>query len=199
MTLKIDELTKQIDELNRRLSKEYAKTAKKYGFFVKKDNKVEFTKEARQKNKQAKLPLYRYVMPKNLRHLLSAPFIYSMIIPTVIFDIFLWVYHSVAFPLYGIPKVKRSDYIIFDRKELDYLNLLQKINCLYCSYVNGFVVYLMEIAARTERYWCPIKAAKKPKFHHSWYHDFADYGNPKQWQDKFNQPDAFNKLKAPKS
>ncbi len=84
---------------------------------------------------------------------------------------------------------------MYDRQHLDYLNWIQKINCLYCTYANGLIAYAQEIAARTERYWCPIKAAKKPIFHHKWYNDFADYGNPKEWKEKFNDEKAFNKLR----
>jgi len=119
------------------------------------------------------------------------PFIYVMIIPTVILDIFITIYQSVAFPLYHIPKVKRRDFIVYDRKFLDYLNIIQKVHCLYCTYVNGLFAYAVEIAGRTERYWCPIKAAHIPKFNHGWYNDFADYGNPEEWKEKFNDEKAF--------
>jgi hypothetical protein len=73
------------------------------------------------------------------------PFIYMMIIPTLIIDIFLFVYQQTCFRLYGIPLVKRRDYITAERKHLDYLNWIQKINCLYCSYVNGIFSYAVEV------------------------------------------------------
>lgn len=78
---------------------------------------------------------------------------------------------------------------------MDYLNTVQKIHCIYCTYVNGLFAYALEIAGRTERYWCPIKAANKPKFHHGWYSEFADYGSPEEWKEKFNDEGAFKKLK----
>lgn len=56
--------------------------------------------------------------------------------------------------------------------------------------MNGLFAYSVEIAARTERYWCPLKAAHKPRFSHGWYHDFADYGNPEEWNKKFHDEDA---------
>ena len=112
------------------------------------------------------------------------PFIYGMIVPAVILDICTTVYQHVAFRLYRIPRVKRGDYIVFERKYLDYLNFVEKIHCLYCSYVNGLFAYCVEIAARTERFWCPIKAASKPRFTHSWYKQFADYGNPDEWKER---------------
>jgi hypothetical protein len=73
------------------------------------------------------------------------PFIYAMIIPAVILDIFLFIYQNICFRLYGIPLVKRSGYITSERKHLDYLNWIQKINCLYCSYVNGIFSFAVEI------------------------------------------------------
>lgn len=108
-----------------------------------------------------------------------------MIIPAIFLDICITVYQLIAFSLYRIPKVKRSEYIIYERRFLDYLNFQHKLQCLYCSYVNGLFAYAVEIGARTERYWCPIKAAHKPRFSHGWYHDFADYGNPEEWNMKF--------------
>jgi hypothetical protein len=124
-------------------------------------------------------------------------FIYGMIFPLAFLDIFITVYHAVAFSLYRIPKVRRDDYIVFDRQFLDYLNVVQKIHCIYCSYANGLLAYAVEIAARTERYWCPIKAASKPFFTHNWYKDFADYGNAEDWNKKFNEVRAFCQEEKP--
>lgn len=117
-----------------------------------------------------------------------------MIFPAVILDVFVSIYQAFAFSLYGIPKVKRHEYIVYDRQFLDYLNWVQKINCRYCTYVNGLFAYAGEIAARTEQYWCPIKAARKPIVHHGWYPDYADYGSPEEWNQKYNDPKAFDKL-----
>ncbi len=46
-------------------------------------------------------------------------------------DVTISLYQAVCFPIYGIPKVKRQDYIVFDRQYLQYLNLIEKINCAY--------------------------------------------------------------------
>ena len=183
----------KIEELNIALKKEHARLAKKYGFYIER-KKVVFLNKIKIKNKRFRIPAWRYAIPKNIRHFMSLPFIYMMIFPAVILDIFLTVYHAIAFPLYKIPKVKRSEHIIYDRKFLDYLNVIQKVHCLYCSYVNGLFAYAVEIGARTERYWCPIKAASKLKSPHSWYKDFADYGNPQDWSQKFNDHKAFECL-----
>ncbi|KKP82906.1 MAG: hypothetical protein UR82_C0028G0001, partial [Candidatus Moranbacteria bacterium GW2011_GWF1_35_5] len=160
MDSKIKRILEKMEALNIALKKEHARLAKKYGFYFS-QKKIVFLKKIKIKNKRFRIPVWKYVIPKNIRHAMSLPFIYMMIVPAVILDIFLTIYHAVAFPLYKIPKVRRSEYIIYDRKFLDYLNVVQKVHCLYCSYINGLFAYAVEIAARTERYWCPIKAASK--------------------------------------
>jgi hypothetical protein len=182
----IKELLAKIDSLNQELRGEYERLSEKYGFSFEK-KKIIFLEEFRKRNRAFRFPAWKYVVPKNIRHVLSIPFIYGMIIPAVFLDICITIYQWCAFPLYRIPRVVRSDFFIYDRKFLDYLNIIQKIHCLYCSYVNGLFGYAVEIGARTERYWCPIKAATKPKFSHGWYRDFADYGSPEDWKEKFNE------------
>lgn len=183
MNSSIKDILEKIEKLNQDLRIEYDRLAEKYGFSLQK-KKVIFLEEFRRRNRKFKFPTWKYVIPSNIRHVLSIPFIYAMIVPAIILDIFLTVYQWTAFPLYHIPRVKRVDFFIYERRFLDYLNIIQKMNCLYCSYVNGLFAYAVEIGARTERYWCPIKSAHKPKFSHGWYHDFADYGNPEEWNQK---------------
>jgi len=190
MDSKIKKILEKMDELNVTLESEYNRLAKKYGFLIQ-QKKIIFLQKIRERNRGFKIPTWKYVIPKKIRHVLSLPFIYSILIPVLLLDIFLTIYQWCAFSLYHIPIVKRSDYIVYDRKFLDYLNIVQKVHCLYCSYVNGFFAYAVEIGARTERYWCPIKAAHKPKVYHDWYKDFADYGNPEEWKEKFNDAQAF--------
>ena len=59
-----------------------------------------------------------------------------LIVPLVLLDLSVTLYQWVCFPLYRIPRVQRSRYFVFDRTHLAYLNLLEKINCAFCSYSN---------------------------------------------------------------
>ncbi|MDX9970464.1 MAG: hypothetical protein RBS56_00975 [Candidatus Gracilibacteria bacterium] len=188
MPSKISQLIENIEKSYAELKIEYRKAMEKYGFNLK-GKKIIFLKNIKDKNKALKLSIIRHITHAKLRHLLSLPFIYSMIIPALILDFFLLVYQTFAFPLYRLPKVKRRDYIVYDRRFLDYLNIIQKVHCLYCSYVNGLFAYAVEIAARTERYWCPIKAASHPKSPHSFYKEFADYGDAEGFQKTYNKAD----------
>lgn len=120
---------------------------------------------------------YRKYPNRLLRHIIGAPFIYMMIVPLVILDLFLEIYHRICFPLYGLEYVKRSKYIKVDRHRLSYLTGLEKINCAYCGYANGLLHYASVIAGETERYWCGIKHKKRrkkfiPPQHHK---DFLSY------------------------
>lgn len=186
MPSKINDLLKKIEELQSELGKEYEKLLKKYEYHFEK-GKVVFIDSVRKENILLKYNLFKYISTADFKHVISMPFIYSMIVPMLILDIFLWVYQTFAFPLYGIQKVKRSEYIVHDRQFLDYLNLIQKLNCIYCTYGNGLFAYAVEIAARTERYWCPIKAARHRIQTHEYYKEFADYGDPKGFFEALNK------------
>jgi hypothetical protein len=83
----------------------------------------------------------------------------------------------ICFPLVGIPRVKRLDCLVIDRHRLGYLNAIEKVHCLYCSYANGLIAYVREIAARTEQYACPIKHSQPIAAPHDRYRLFVDYGD----------------------
>jgi hypothetical protein len=109
--------------------------------------------------------------------LLTAPLIHSGWPVFALLDLFVSVYQAACFPAYGIPKVRRRDYLTFDRADLPYLNAIEKFNCLYCSYANGVLAYAREIAARTEQYWCPIKHARRIRDAHERYPAFFEHGD----------------------
>lgn len=121
---------------------------------------------------------------RELRHLLAGVFIYAMAVPLVFLDICTEIYHRVTFPLYGIPYVKRSAYIKYDREKLSYLTPAQKFNCKFCSYANGLMRYASAIGACTEEYWCGIQHKKTPGFIQPTYQkNFLPYGDKKALKD----------------
>ncbi len=114
-----------------------------------------------------------------LRYLVAAPLIWLMFFPVVIADFFLEIYHRIAFPIYGLATVKRSEYIrVWDREKLPYLNWPEKLGCMYCGYVNGWLHYASTIAGRTESYFCAIAHLEtrgyKPSEHEK---SFVKYGD----------------------
>jgi hypothetical protein len=118
-----------------------------------------------------------YLLESRPLNLLAAPIIYSMIVPIALLDAWISLYQWICFPLFGVRRVQRRDYIIVDRHKLTYLNGIEKLNCVYCGYANGVFAYAREITSRTETYWCPIKHGRRTRDAHAHYQHFAAYGD----------------------
>jgi len=150
--------------------------------------RVFFEKEILRRHRELRTRLWRYMLNAHPLVVLTAPVIYSLIVPLVLLDLFVTIYQAICFPVYGIPKARRRDYLVFDRSHLAYLNMLEKLNCAYCSYANGLIAYVREIAGRTEQYWCPIKHARRVIGAHPRYALFEDYGDAegyRKWLEQF--------------
>ena len=143
--------------------------------------KARFEKAVLAKHHDLKHWLPSYLLEGRFLAYVTAPIIYSGIVPFALLDLFLSVYQGICFPIYGVPKVRRADYLLFDRATLKYLNLLERFNCFYCSYGNGVLAFGVEVAARTEQHWCPIKHAQRLRAPHSRYSHFFDYGDAQQY------------------
>jgi hypothetical protein len=161
----IDDLIRRIKELQEELEVEFKKKRDDFEFIIEK-KRIRFAEEVAKQQRRLKIGWFRYLIKARPLNVLTAPVIYAGLVPFILLDLFLWMYQSICFPIYRIPKVKRSEYLIFDREDLPYLNVIEKFNCFYCSYGNGLLAYGREIAARTEQYWCPIKHARRIKAAH---------------------------------
>ena len=195
MNSKVDEILKQIRALEEEVENEIRSTKVQFQSELAK-KKALFDQKVLVQQKRFKEGLLRYVLSASLRCVLSIPFIYSVLIPLLLLDLFATIYQWVCFPLYRIPRVKRSDYFFYDRSHLAYLNLIEKINCAYCSYANGFAAYFREIVGRTEQYWCPIKHAQKILQAHAHYRNFTEFGAAQQYREQLTElRDKLSKLK----
>jgi len=123
-----------------------------------------------------------------LLHILSVPFIWGMIIPVILLHIAMFIYQVICFRIYGIKRIQLRSYICFDREKLSYLNIFDKLNCAYCSYVNGVFAYVSEIGHRTEYYWCGIKHRNQPQNPaFSYQEKFAKYGSKEEYDNVLKQ------------
>ena len=181
MPSQISDLTDKISELQDRLEAELARRRAELEVGLER-GRVVFEAEVLRRHRALKIGLWDFVKRARLRTVLTAPVIYSLIVPFAVLDVFVSIYQAVCFPVYGIEKVRRCDYLIFDRHHLAYLNALQKLNCAYCAYANGLLGYVIEIAARTEKYWCPIKHARRVIGAHGHYAAFSDFGDAESYQ-----------------
>jgi hypothetical protein len=180
-------LTEKIRMLEAELEAELAQRRAELRVGLEK-GKAFFEEEILRRHRELRTRLSTYVLNARLLVILTAPVIYALIVPLVLLDLFVTIYQAVCFPVYGIPKARRRDYLVFDRHHLAYLNALEKLNCAYCSYANGLIAYVREIASRTEQYWCPIKHARRVIGAHPRYASFEDYGDAegyRKWLEQF--------------
>ncbi|MGQ9427128.1 hypothetical protein ACXYTJ_15500 [Gilvimarinus sp. F26214L] len=173
----------EINKLEEQLE-DYWSTARNHVHYTVRNGKVRFDRAVRIAQRRYKVHLLSYIARAKPLHVITAPVIYGMVIPIALFDLFLNLYQQICFRAYGIPRVRRADYMVLDRHQLSYLNGLEKLNCLYCSYGNGMVAFAREVLARTEQYWCPIKHAKRVKGAHNRYRKFVEYGDAKAYREQ---------------
>jgi len=143
---------------------------------------VQFDREVRQAQRRLKQRLLTFLRESSLFNALTAPLVYSLIVPLALADLWISFYQWLCFPIYGIDRVRRRDYFAIDRHLLGYLNVIEKVNCTFCSYANGLFAYAGEVAARTEQYWCPIKHGRAIPAPHARYHFFFDYGDAERYR-----------------
>ena len=146
--------------------------------------RIRFDHEVLARHRAAKVRLREFLGAARPMVILTAPVIYSLILPFALLDLFVSLYQAICFPVYGIAKVRRADHIAFDRQHLAYLNGLQKLNCVYCGYCNGLISFVREVAGRTEQYWCPIKHARRMAGRHEQYGDFVAYGDAEGFREE---------------
>lgn len=156
-------------------------------FFQIKGKRIEFEQSIKETHLRLKTNFFRWLITNRPQNLITGPIIYSMIIPLVVTDIFVTFYQFTCFPIYGIKKVRRSDYIVFDRYQLNYLNFIEKFHCTYCAYGTGMIAYISEIVARTEQYFCPIKHAREIVNTHARYARFMEYGDAADYEKKLEE------------
>lgn len=149
--------------------------------------RVEFEHVVQEAHVKLKRNVFHWFLTVRPQNYLTAPVIYGMAVPLALIDLSVSFYQLSCFPIYGILKARRADYIVFDHRHLAYLNVIEKFHCLYCSYVSGVLAYAYEVTARTEQYFCPIKHARKILGAHRRYAAFLDYGEAEDFHAKLEE------------
>lgn len=179
MNERIRGLLEKIDALQQELMAELHAQAERLHYRIE-GTRIEFQRAVDEANRSLRMGIGTWLARSRPQAFISVPFIYGMVVPLVFLDACISLYQAVCFPLYRIAPVRRRDYFSYDHARLSYLNGLEKLYCLYCSYANGLLAYSREIAARTEQYWCPIKHSRPLAGTHSRYPRFLDYGDPSE-------------------
>ena len=176
MNSKLEELILRIRELQAELEAELEEKQEQFRYRLE-NRRVRFEQDVLELHRRLRTSSLRYLMEARLMHVITAPVVYGSVIPLLLMDLTISVYQIICFSVYGIPQVRRADYFVYDRNLLPYLNTIEKVHCLYCSYGNGLIAYCREIIGRTEQYWCPIKHAHRVLSPHDHYGKFFDYGD----------------------
>lgn len=183
---RIEQLLQQIRQLEEELRLELNQRSQVIGFTIK-GKRVEFERSLKLAHKRLKFGVWRWLFGVRPINIITAPIIYSMIVPLMLTDVLISFYQYTCFPIYGIKRVKRHHYIVFDRHHLRFLNIFERLHCLYCAYGNGVVAYIREILARTEQYFCPIKHAHKVLGTHARYYHFIEYGDATDYHQRLQK------------
>ena len=146
--------------------------------------RVSFPLETLLAHRRLRISSWKHLRKTPLLVILTSPLIYLCVLPFLLLDASVALYQFVCFPIYGIPRVPRKDYLVFDRGLLAYLNSIEKIGCIYCSYANGLLALITEIASRTEQHFCPIKHAHRLAKTHSRYAKFLPYGDARAYSEQ---------------
>jgi len=176
MPSRVDDLRDHIARLERALEMELMEARERWRYRIE-AGRVRFEHDVHLAHERLKQSIPAFIRESDPVNLLTAPVIYSLIVPIVLIDLWITLYQAVCFRMYGIARVRRSGYIVIDRQHLAYLNAIEKLNCMYCGYANGVLAYVREVAARTEQFWCPIRHARRTRGSHPHYREFVDYGD----------------------
>ena len=176
MSTQSERILQRIRALQDELEEEFRRRRKAFSYRLEND-RVVFEEEIRRRHRELRIQLSDFLRHTRPMVVITAPVIYALIVPFALLDLFVTIYQRISFPVYGIERVRRADFMRVDRHHLAYLNGLQKLNCVYCGYCNGLIGYVQEVAGRTEAYWCPIKHAARVGTHHAYYAQFVDYGD----------------------
>lgn len=181
MNDKVTNLLQRIRQLEEELELELAAARGRFHYYVDR-GRVFFEEGIAEQHRRWRRSIAALLRAAEWRDVPGGLATLAMAVPLVLLDLFLALYQLVAFSVYGIDKVRRSDFIVVDRHHLAYLNWIEKFNCLYCGYANGLLAYAKVVAGRTEQYWCPIKHAQRVHAPHTRYSRFLEYGDAENYR-----------------
>lgn len=186
MNQRINDIIDRIRELEIEMEGEIAQAARLQRQQMK-GRLAEFQRDVSEQHRRLRLGVVTFLRTSSLRAILTTPVIWSLLPLLLLVDLWVTAYQHICFRAYGMALVRRGDHVVLDRHRLAYLNRIEALNCLYCSYANGVIAYAREIAGRTEQYWCPIKHALRVRDPHSRYRGFLEYGDAEGYRSRLEE------------
>ncbi|MCW8834918.1 MAG: hypothetical protein OQJ99_00965, partial [Rhodospirillales bacterium] len=129
----LTDLIGRLRTLEDEIEAELGKRRERAGYLLDR-HRVRFEKATIAAHRAMRRSVGRFLRESGALKTLAAPLVYGLIVPIVLLDITVALFQAVCFPVYGIRKVPRGDFVAIDRHHLAYLNPLEKLNCAYCGY-----------------------------------------------------------------
>lgn len=176
MPIDVSRILEKLAELEATLEQELEEGRRRFEYQIE-QRRVRFEKQRLDLHLRLRKTVRGFLAESGWLKTLASPLVYVLVVPLAMLDLLVLLFVHLGFPVYGIAKVKRADYVVVDRHQLAYLNGIEKVNCVYCGYANGVIAYAREVASRSEEHWCPIKHARKVGDPHRRYYRFAEFGD----------------------
>src|SRR5580765_1136527 len=120
----IDGLLAHIAQLEGEVERELNRARDQWRYRVE-AGRIRFERDVHLAHERLKQSIPQYIRESSPLNILTAPIIYSMIVPIALIDASFSIYQGLCFPLYRIAHVRRSLYIAaVDRRHLAYLNAI---------------------------------------------------------------------------
>jgi hypothetical protein len=176
MPFDVSRILEKLAELEASLERELEEGRRRFEYRIER-HKVRFERRRLELHLHLRKTVRKFLAESGWLRTLASPLVYVLVVPLALLDLLVLLFVHLGFPVYGIAKVKRGEYVAVDRHQLAYLNGIEKLNCVYCGYANGVIAYAREVASRSEEHWCPIKHARKVGDPHRRYYRFAEFGD----------------------
>ncbi len=79
---------------------------------------IHFKDEVVIRHRTQALSVLTYLRRAKMKHIVCLPIIWSCLLPAIVMDALVSLYQMLCFLLFGVLKVKRSDHVVFDRRNL---------------------------------------------------------------------------------
>ena len=93
-------------------------------------------------------------------NILALPFAIAFLIPLVVYDLFLSLFHRIVFGLCKIKKVNRKSHFKVDQMKIAQLSKMQRFYAIYILYLRGLMNFGAKIAQECEYHWCQVRPTK---------------------------------------
>src|SRR4030065_416775 len=85
--------------------------------------RVTFERTIKEAHLKVRVGGRRWFLTVRPQNFLTAPIIYGLIFPLVLFDLCISFYQLTCFPIYGVARVRRANYIVMDPHHTAFLTI----------------------------------------------------------------------------